>query len=413
MTTLHLTNAYHPSSGGIRTFYTALLEAADRDGRRAVLVVPGERSRVHQVGRHARIYELAAPRALAFDRRYRLLLPHRYLPWAHTDLLRILEREQPQVVEICDKYALPYLAALLRKGWMRHVRRPVLVGLSCERFDDNMSAYLSRSDGARAFTRWYIRHIYGPPFDVHVANSGYTADELRDALPDRPPGFIRTLPMGVDAEAFGSWRADADLRSRLLARLGAGEEATLLFYAGRLSPEKNVGLLLETLRELVARGTADYRLVLAGDGPMVEQVRIATAATLAGRVLLCGNLDRDTLAACYATCDVFVHPNPREPFGIGPLEAMASGIPVVVPCAGGVLEYATSANAWLALPEPRAFADAVEAARLRDPDRLAAARETAYRYRWANVTRRFFDFYDTLAGSPLPDVTPVRAGRAR
>ena len=64
-----------------------------------------------------------------------------------------------------------------------------------------------------------------------------------------------------------------------------------------------------------------------------------------------GNVrDRAELAKYYASADVFVHPNPREPFGIGPLEAMASRVPVVSPSAGGVLSYANPTNAWLAEP---------------------------------------------------------------
>ena len=51
------------------------------------------------------------------------------------------------------------------------------------------------------------------------------------------------------------------------------------------------------------------------------------------------------LADYYANADVFVHPNPKEPFGIAPLEAMASGVPTVAPDAGGILSYATDENA--------------------------------------------------------------------
>ena len=65
-------------------------------------------------------------------------------------------------------------------------------------------------------------------------------------------------------------------------------------------------------------------------------------------MLFCGHVDARALARLYASCDVFVHPNPREPFGIGPLEAMASGVPLVLPAAGGVLSYANADNAWLA-----------------------------------------------------------------
>ena len=397
MTTVHLTNAYHPTSGGIRTFYNALLDAANREHRRVVLIVPGATTSVTDVGRFGRIYHIEAPRAPVFDRRYRMMLPYRYLPFVRSTLIEVLERERPQLVEICDKYSLPYLAALLRKGWHPRVPRPALVGLTCERFDDNMAAYLSRGPRARAFTRWYLRHIYGPPFDAHIAISEYTAGELRQALFDRAPGFIQVCPPGVDQHGFGPDRASAGLRRRLVRLAGGREDSVLLLYAGRLSPEKNLGLLIETMRALVPEGQRDYRLVLAGDGPRASWLRAQATGELAGRIVFCGNLAPDALAECYASCDVFVHPNPREPFGIGPLEAMASGVPVVVPDSGGVLEYANQSNAWVTPANPGAFAASVREACGADRRRVSVALETAHWFRWNRATARYFALYDDIA----------------
>jgi alpha-1,6-mannosyltransferase len=254
VTTLHITNWYHPTSGGIRTFYQALLASASVAGRHVRLIVPGQRAAVEAVGRFGRIYQVPGLPAPAFDRRYRMILPHAYLPWFPSNLVEILERERPDVVEICDKYSLPYLAAMLRKRWHPRVPRPVLVGLSAERFDDNMAAYVSGGALAHGFTRWYIRHIYGPPFDAHIAVSEYTAEELRAALGGRDPWFIRACPMGVDTEAFDPSRRCQDVRGELLRQAGGSAHAILLFYAGRLSPEKNIGLLVDTMHELSESG---------------------------------------------------------------------------------------------------------------------------------------------------------------
>ena len=401
MKTLHITNAYHPTSGGIRTFYRALLQSAEHERRETVLVVPGEASTIEQVGRFTRIYTLGAPRAPVFDRRYRLVLPHRYFPVVRGELIGVLEREQPDLVEICDKYSLPYLAAMLRKGWHRRVRRPVLVGLSCERFDDNMTAYLSGAAAALAFTRWYIRHIYGPPFDCHIAISEYTGNELRSALYDRAPDFVRICPLGVDADAFGPERRSPEVRERLLAAASGRPGSVLLLYAGRVSPEKNIGLLVETMRELANDTTRDYRLVVVGDGPQAEWLTDQARGTLEGRILHRGTVDRETLAVYCASCDVFVHPNPREPFGIGPLEAMASEVPVVLPACGGVLEYASPLNAWLAPPLAVPFAEVVRAATCAEPQKLAAARATACRFRWSQAVQRFFSTYDDIHESVM------------
>ena len=76
--TLHMTNAWHEKSGGVGTFYRALIEAANRHGRFVRLIVPGAKTGVEEAGRFGRIYTVKAPRA-PFDPNYRLLMPHRFL----------------------------------------------------------------------------------------------------------------------------------------------------------------------------------------------------------------------------------------------------------------------------------------------------------------------------------------------
>jgi hypothetical protein len=112
--TLHLTNCRHASSGGIGTFYRALFEAADREDHLMRLVVPGATTSVEPVGRLGLIHHIEAPRA-PFNPEYRMVLPHRYL-FPRTALQRILNAERPVLIEISDKYVLPYFAGFLRTG---------------------------------------------------------------------------------------------------------------------------------------------------------------------------------------------------------------------------------------------------------------------------------------------------------
>lgn len=366
------------------------------------LVVPGELDEVEDVGAYGRIYTVASPAAPAFDRRYRMMMPYRYLR-ASSRLLEILRDEQADLIEICDKYSLFYLAAVLRKKMAQGIKRPVLIGLSCERMDDNVGAFLGRGRMLRALTRAYVRHLYGPPFDAHIANSEYTANELKRSLWDRTPEFINVSPMGVEASAFGPMHRDPTLRRALLERAGGSRDSVLLLYAGRLSPEKNPRLLIDTLAHLIrgryqSSGRRDFRLILAGDGPSAGSLLREAQWRTAGAVHWMGSItDRAELARVYASADVFVHPNPQEPFGIGPLEAMASRVPVVVPSAGGVLSYANPENAWLAAADAASFAFAIRQVASRpDPRRVAAAFETARQFDWARVTARMFKLYDEL-----------------
>jgi alpha-1,6-mannosyltransferase len=395
---LHLTNAYHPASGGIRTFYRALIERANAEGRALRLVVPAEEDRLETVGTHGRIYHVRAPRSPAFDRRYRLILPHRFLWPRHGALWQILRDERPDLVEVSDKYSLLYFAGLIRKTPPQDTR-PVLVGLSCERMDDAVAAYVHAGPVVRALARWYIGRLYMPMLDAHIAVSAYAADELVAAMRPRHARPVVLCPMGVEASAFGPERRSTALRSELERRTGGGCGAVLLLYAGRIAPEKHVGLLPALMARLTS-SPWDIRLVVAGDGPLRAWLEEKCNRVAPGRVQFHGHItDRDELAVLLATCDLFVHPNPREPFGIGPLEAMASGLPVVAPEAGGVLSYANRNNAWLAAPDAESFAVAIHDA-LSDPETLALRRtnalETAREHDWPAVAARILRTYDEI-----------------
>lgn len=176
-------------------------------------------------------------------------------------------------------------------------------------------------------------------------------------------------------------------------------DAVLLLYAGRISPEKNIPLLIEMMKILSADTERDFRLLVAGAGPLAETLETEGQKLGEKKIVQFGHLDKETLANYYANVDVFVHPNPREPFGIAPLEAMASGVATVAPNAGGILSYATDENIWLTEPTGQAFADAVRDAASNDSARekkIAAALETARSNTREASTDNLFATYDKL-----------------
>jgi glycosyltransferase involved in cell wall biosynthesis len=248
--TLHLTNYWHDTSGGIARFYTALLESANRRGQEMRLVVPSAKSWVETVGEFGKVYHVAAPSA-PLNPQYRVLYPTQFLR-PGSPLQQILAEERPDLVEICDKYSLNYLGALLRLGLLRGVDFcPVVVAQSCERMDDNFSSYVTSRTVGRKFSSFYMRWLYFHFFDHHIANSHYTAEELRPASKGHPVQrgvWVRTP--GVDVDRFSPALRSEQIRRQLIEQAGASRESTLLLYAGRLVPEKNLPLLVETAREL-------------------------------------------------------------------------------------------------------------------------------------------------------------------
>jgi alpha-1,6-mannosyltransferase len=413
--TIHLTNNWHAESGGVATFYRQMLDAAERRGRLMRLVVPAAASTVEEHGRFGRIYHVAGTPA-PLSPEYWMMMPGQYL-WPRSPLRRILAEERADLVECCDKYTLNYLAALLRRGWLLgRDYRPAVIGLSCERMDRNMALYLSSSRGALSFCRHYMKWLHFPMFDHHIAVSPLAADELRAAARGhmvRRGVWVR--PMGADCGLFSPARRTAATRAWIERLTGAPEGSLLLLYAGRLAPEKNLQLLLDTMVQLELDGPGAFHLVVAGDGPGRAEFERQCERLLPGAVRMLGYVrDREMLADIYASSDVFVHPNPCEPFGIAPLEAMASGLAVVAPDEGGVTCYAHSANAWLTNPDAASFAAAVRAIAA-DPQAAArrreAARATAEELDWSHVTDGFFDLYDQLhalvcEGASQPALAP-------
>ena len=124
---------------------------------------------------------------------------------------------------------------------------------------------------------------------------------------------------GVDITGFAPSARDEDLR-----RVWSPEGKPIIGFVGRLAPEKHV----ERLAAVAARD--DVQVVVVGDGVDREKLeRLMPSAVFAGA------LYGHELAAAYASMDVFVHPGEHETFCQAVQEAMASGLPVIAPNAGG------------------------------------------------------------------------------
>lgn len=270
-------------------------------------------------------------------------------------------------------------------------------------------------------------YVY-PMFDYHLANSEYTAQEIRDSVsidvnPHRSERFfnfchkffrssdlrpeqrIFVNQCGADMNLFNIERKKTEKRKEILTKAGFPENSTVLLYAGRLSPEKNIQLIPQIFGSLLGFYNLDsqrreYRLLIAGDGPLRKWLEESLEKLAPGKYKILGHIaDREKLADFYANSDIFIHPNPREPFGIGPLEAMASGLPVVAPNSGGILSYADDENAWLGEAQTEDYFAAIRDVfnnEERRKRKIENALEMVRNYSWENSTDRLFAIYDEM-----------------
>lgn len=222
---------------------------------------------------------------------------------------------------------------------------------------------------------------------------------------DRIVDFTR----GVDTELF-----DPARRSRWTRRkLGASGDDVVVLYVGRISKEKNLGLLAEAFKRAAA---TDRTLVLAlvGEGPNVEGLSEMLKGT---RHRFVGPLTGTALAAAYASADLFCLPSETETFGQVSVEAAASGLPVVVVDRGGAPETIVNGQTGIVAPagDPAALAEVIT--RLaRDPDlraRMGAAGIAHARGRrsWNDVFEDLAASYATVRRSPESTVLSFESPR--
>ncbi|MFD2628016.1 glycosyltransferase [Oceanobacillus kapialis] len=105
-----------------------------------------------------------------------------------------------------------------------------------------------------------------------------------------------------------------------------------MLYVGRVSPEKDIDIVLDTYYSLANHVKEDTHLVMVGDGPLYKTLYEQHQENITWT----GFLEGEQLARVYASSDVFLFPSPTETLGNVVLEALASGLPVVGANEGGI-----------------------------------------------------------------------------
>ncbi|WP_328680291.1 glycosyltransferase family 1 protein [Streptomyces sp. NBC_00322] len=251
-------------------------------------------------------------------------------------------------------------------------------------YQTDLAGYARTYVGAGEGAAWRrIRTVHSAA-DRTLAPSSAALRDLEEHGVER----VRLWPRGVDTARFRPELRDGELRREL-----APNGELIVGYVGRLAPEKHVELLAG------ACAMPGVRVVVVGDGPSETTLRGA----LPGAVFL-GRRTGDDLARIFASLDVFAHTGPYETFCQTVQEAMASGVPVIAPAAGGPLDLVDHGRTGM-LVEPRDV-DAVSTAvatLAADPDLRAAyglaGRAAVEGRTWAVIGDLLLDHYAEVLGA--------------
>ena len=152
-----------------------------------------------------------------------------------------------------------------------------------------------------------------------ICTTAAERDELQALIDPAAQARLRVVPNGIDLPAA----LPPEHRSRIRAALGIAEDEVVALFAGRLDDDKGVRDAAEAAEAACAAGAA-ITLLVAGEGPLERELR-----SIAGpAVRLLGF--RDDVVDLLGAADVFVLPSRREGSSYAVIEALGSGVAVVV-----------------------------------------------------------------------------------
>lgn len=294
--------SFLPNVNGVSNSVLRVIEHLRRNGHEALIIAPDQprgevpADKVHDGIRVHRVPSRMFPKVTS--------LP---LGVPRPRMVGVLRGFDPDVVHLASP-------ALLGYGGLHAAR---LLGVPTVAVFQTDIAGFAESYGigftSRAAWAW-TRHLHRRA-DRTLAPSTAAMENLTAHRIPRVHKWAR----GVDITGFAPSARDEALR-----RKWSPDGKPIVGFVGRLAPEKHV----ERLAVLSRRD--DLQLVVVGDG--VDRAKLETVLPSA---VFTGALYGHDLTAAYASMDVFVHPGEHETFCQAVQEAMASGLPVIAPDAGG------------------------------------------------------------------------------
>ena len=292
-----MTESFLPQVNGVTNSVLRVCEQLSQQGHETLVIAPGDGPREWAGVPVVRTPSFPLPG-------YRDFRVARHFP----GMTAVLGDFEPDVVHLASPAVLGAQAAFA-------ARRLGIPSVAIYQTDLAGFASRYRLDIAKNAVWRRLRKVHGAAART-LAPSRHAVRQLQDNGVERVVRWAR----GVDLTRFHPARRDPALRRRLAPR---GE--LLVGYVGRLAHEKQVELLCEVQHQ------PGVRLVIVGDGPQRKQLESQLPAAT-----FLGFQSGTALAATFASLDLFVHTGAYETFCQAAQEALASGVPVVAPAAGGL-----------------------------------------------------------------------------
>lgn len=263
------------------------------------------------------------------------------------------------------------------KNLLEEVRRYALVGAAIARQHDfdiihshDWLTYMAGVEAKKASGKPLVVHMHATEFDrsgeninrsvFDIERSGMEAADMviavshltRNMVINRygiDPAKVITVHNGVEPQ---DTTRDLDVQKHVKEKI--------VTFLGRITYQKGPEYFIEAAYKVLQK-EKNVRFVMAGSGDLLpKMIKRVAALGISTKFHFTGFLKGDDVDKMFGMSDVYVMPSVSEPFGISPLEAMRSNVPVIISKQSGVaevLKHAIKIDFW----DIDAMADAIHA----------------------------------------------------
>ncbi|MFN3505526.1 MAG: glycosyltransferase [Caldimicrobium sp.] len=297
MKLVDITPYFHAKSGGIKRYLLEKSKYLANTKIKHVLIIPGKKNAIFYYEK-TKIYALKSiPLPLSGGYRFFLRLK---------DIKNILELEKPQIVELGGTYLpIPYLKTSQYK----------LIVF----YHSDVNAELSLFPFPPWIKERFAKFVF-TNYLIHADLILTPSSKQKIFLKKHSLENIKTVNLGINEKVFNFSKA----KEKVNKDKESNGRAKVL-YVGRLSPEKNINLLIKLIK---FSDSELFHFIIAGDGPMKD--KILKLSKKISNITYLDYIKEDTrLANLYRSSDIFVSPSTSETYGLTFLEAQACGCPLV------------------------------------------------------------------------------------
>ena len=289
------------------------------------------------------------------------VLRHEYAYEELTFVPDLLRRYRPEDYDVTLTCSYPFTNWVLRRPVLRRARPP--------------HVFVTQNGDWPAIARNSEYRFFGCEGLVCTNPQFYERNKHR--------WRARFIPNGVDCNRFS-------LGPMQREKFGLPSDRLIVLMVSALIPSKRVSIGIEAVSYI-----PDAHLVVAGDGPLREQIEMATKSLLPGRFTRL-SVAPEMMPSLYQSADVFLHLSKDEPSSLAFLESLACGLPVVAHDLPQLKYIVGDDEFLLDTDDPRLVARHIELAH--DQKLIGAQRRSikAAAFSWTNIAAQYRNFLQEI-----------------